>query len=90
MGTSDWTFNVYKRDVSTYSWTYRVKVIRFFQKIDVMLFLSRERTTLGRWKANKVAFMSCVFSNQMKCSYATFEKDKTKFKVEGLLHDYGT
>ncbi|XP_048617635.1 uncharacterized protein LOC125594370 [Brassica napus] len=59
-------------------------------KIDVMLFLSRERTTLGRWKANKVAFMSCVFSNQMKCSYATFEKDKTKFKVEGLLHDYGT
>ena len=55
-----------------------------------MLFLFRERTTLGRWKANKVAFMSCVFSNQIKCSYATFQKDKTKFKVEGLLHDYGT
>ncbi|CDY66433.1 BnaCnng50820D [Brassica napus] len=53
-------------------------------------WLENYRTTLGRWKANKVAFMSCVFSNQMKCSYATFEKDKTKFKVEGLLHDYGT
>ncbi|KAF2581837.1 hypothetical protein F2Q68_00005966 [Brassica cretica] len=52
--------------------------------------LENYRTTLGRWKANKVAFMSCVFSNQMKCSYATFQKDKTKFKVEGLLHDYGT
>uniref|UniRef100_A0A0D3BJJ5 GRF-type domain-containing protein n=1 Tax=Brassica oleracea var. oleracea TaxID=109376 RepID=A0A0D3BJJ5_BRAOL len=59
-------------------------------EIDAMLFLFRERTTLGRWKANKVAFMSCVFSNQIKCSYATFQKDKTKFKVEGLLHDYGT
>ncbi|CAN6846081.1 unnamed protein product [Brassica oleracea] len=59
-------------------------------KIDAMLFLFRDRTTLGRWKANKVAFMSCVFSNQMKCSYATFQKDKTKFKVQVLLHDYGT
>uniref|UniRef100_A0A0D3BST3 Ubiquitin-like protease family profile domain-containing protein n=1 Tax=Brassica oleracea var. oleracea TaxID=109376 RepID=A0A0D3BST3_BRAOL len=64
-------------------------VIRFFQEIDATLFLFRKRTTSGRWKANKVAFMSCVFSNQMKCSYATFQKDKTKFKVE-LLHDYGT
>ncbi|KAL0688839.1 hypothetical protein Bca4012_088516 [Brassica carinata] len=84
------TFNVYKRYVSTYSWTYRVKVIRIFQEIDAMLFLFRERTTLRRWKANRVAFMSCVFNNHMKCSYATFTKDKTKFKVEGLLHDYGT
>lgn len=55
-----------------------------------MLFLYRERTTLRRWKANRVAFMSCVFSNQIKCSYSTFIKDKNKFEVEGFLHDYGT
>ncbi|CAN6870920.1 unnamed protein product [Brassica oleracea] len=37
-----------------------------------------------------VAFMSCVFSNQIKCSYSTFVKDMKKFKVEVFLHDYGT
>ncbi|KAL0686058.1 hypothetical protein Bca4012_052906 [Brassica carinata] len=89
-GTSDWTFNVYKRDANTYSGTYRVKVTRTFQEIDAMLFLFQERRALRRWKANMVAFMSWVFSNQIKCSYSTFTKDKTTFKVEGFLHNYGT
>nr|VDD27068.1 unnamed protein product [Brassica oleracea] len=81
--TSDWTFNVYKRDVST-------RLTRTFQEIDATLFLFQERRALRRWKASMVAFMSWVFSNQIKCSYSTFKKDKTKFKVEGFLHNYGT
>ncbi|XP_048637498.1 uncharacterized protein LOC106454087 [Brassica napus] len=59
------------------------------QEIDAVLFLFRERTSLRRWKPSKVAFMSCIFSNQMKNSYTEFKKDKKKFRVEGLLHQYG-
>ncbi|XP_048595646.1 uncharacterized protein LOC125577804 isoform X1 [Brassica napus] len=59
------------------------------QEIDAVLFLFRERTSLRRWNPSKVAFMSCIFSNQMKNSYTEFKKDKKKFRVEGLLHQYG-
>ncbi|KAG2270372.1 hypothetical protein Bca52824_064927 [Brassica carinata] len=59
------------------------------QEIDAMLFLFRERTSLRRWNPSKVAFMSCIFSNQMKDSYIEFKKDRKKFRVEGLLHQYG-
>uniref|UniRef100_A0A0D3D583 DUF1985 domain-containing protein n=1 Tax=Brassica oleracea var. oleracea TaxID=109376 RepID=A0A0D3D583_BRAOL len=58
-------------------------------EIDTMLFLFRERTSLRRWNPSKVAFMSCIFSNQMKNSYIEFKKDGKKFRVEGLLHQYG-
>ncbi|KAF2537235.1 hypothetical protein F2Q68_00020114 [Brassica cretica] len=47
------------------------------------------QTSLRRWNPSKVAFMSCIFSNQMKNSYIDFKKDRKKFKVEGLLHPYG-
>ena len=54
-----------------------------------MFFLFRERTSLRRWNPSKVAFMSCIFSNQLKNSYIEFKKDRKKFRVEGLLHQYG-
>ena len=54
-----------------------------------MLFLFRERTSLRRWNPSKVAFMSCIFSNQMKNAYIEFKKDRKKFRVQGLLHQYG-
>ncbi|KAF3549108.1 hypothetical protein DY000_02008856 [Brassica cretica] len=59
------------------------------QEIDAMSYLFRERTSLGRWNQSKVAFMSCLFSNQMKNSYIDFKKDRKGFKVQGLLHQYG-
>ncbi|XP_048623582.1 uncharacterized protein LOC106408911 [Brassica napus] len=58
-------------------------------EIDAMLYLFRERNSLGRWNQSKVAFMSCLFSNQMKNSYIDFKKDRKGFKVQGLLHQYG-
>ncbi|KAG2271693.1 hypothetical protein Bca52824_066248 [Brassica carinata] len=59
------------------------------QEIDAMLFLFRQRTSLRRWNPSKVAFMGCIFSNQMKNSYIEFKKDRKKFRIEGLLHQYG-
>ncbi|KAG2299256.1 hypothetical protein Bca52824_035728 [Brassica carinata] len=58
-------------------------------EIDAMLYLFREKTTLQRWNQSKVAFMSCLFSNQMKNAYKVFKNDIKKFMVEGLLHQYG-
>ncbi|KAF3565299.1 hypothetical protein DY000_02013474 [Brassica cretica] len=49
-------------------------------EIDAMLFLFRERTSLRRWNPSKVAFMSCIFSNQMKNSYIEFKKDRKKIQ----------
>ncbi|XP_018475819.2 uncharacterized protein LOC108847125 [Raphanus sativus] len=58
-------------------------------EIDAMLYLFREKTSLRRWNISKVAFMSCLFSNQMKNSYKVVKNDIKTFKVEGLLHNYG-
>lgn len=60
-----------------------------FQEIDAMLYLFREKTSLRRWNISKVAFMSCLFSNQMKNAYKVVKNDIKTFKVEGLLHNYG-
>ncbi|KAG2246559.1 hypothetical protein Bca52824_086187 [Brassica carinata] len=57
-------------------------------EIDAMMYLFTEMTTLRRWEPSKVAFMSCMFSNQMKTSFEEFQKDKKKFKVSELLHRY--
>jgi len=54
-----------------------------------MMYLFTERTSLRRWEPTKVAFMTCMFSNQMKNSFEEFRKDKKKFKVSELLHQYG-
>ncbi|XP_013624731.1 PREDICTED: uncharacterized protein LOC106330881 [Brassica oleracea var. oleracea] len=58
-------------------------------EIDAMLYLFCETTSLGRWNQSKVAFMSCLFSNQMKNSYIDFKKDRKGYKVQGLPHQYG-
>ncbi|KAF2565268.1 hypothetical protein F2Q68_00024557 [Brassica cretica] len=58
-------------------------------EIDAMMYLFTERTSLLRWEPTKVAFMTCIFSNQMKNSFEEFQKDKKEFKVTGLLHQYG-
>ncbi|KAF3583661.1 hypothetical protein F2Q69_00031342, partial [Brassica cretica] len=53
------------------------------------VWLQNQRTSLRRWNLSKVAFMRCIFSNQMKNSYIEFKKDRKKFRMEGLLHQYG-
>jgi len=62
---------------------------QIMQEIDGMMWLFTERTSLRRWFPNKVAFMTCLFSNQITNSYNEYKKDKKKFKVGGLLQQYG-
>ncbi|KAL0684160.1 hypothetical protein Bca4012_051008 [Brassica carinata] len=59
------------------------------KEIDGMMWLFTERTSLRRWFPNKVAFMTCLFSNQITNSYNEYKKEKKKFKVGGLLQQYG-
>nr|VDD44634.1 unnamed protein product [Brassica oleracea] len=59
------------------------------KEIDGMMWLFTERTSLRRWFQNKVAFMTCLFSNQITNSYNEYKKDRKKFKVTGLLQQYG-
>ncbi|XP_013663788.1 uncharacterized protein LOC106368383 [Brassica napus] len=59
------------------------------KEIDGMMWLFTERTSLRRWFPNKVAFMTCLFSNQITNSYNEYKKDKNKYKVTGLLQQYG-
>ena len=58
------------------------------QEIDGMMWLFTERTSLRCWVLIKVAFMICMFSNQMKNSFEEFRKEKKEFKVTRLLHQY--
>ncbi|KAG2248143.1 hypothetical protein Bca52824_087771 [Brassica carinata] len=58
------------------------------QEIDGMIWLFTERTSLRRWFPNKVAFMTCLFSNQITNSYNEYKKDKKKFKVGGSYNKH--
>uniref|UniRef100_A0A0D3C908 Ubiquitin-like protease family profile domain-containing protein n=1 Tax=Brassica oleracea var. oleracea TaxID=109376 RepID=A0A0D3C908_BRAOL len=55
------------------------------KEIDGMMWLFTERTSLRRWFPNKVAFMTCLFSNQITNSYNEYKKDKKKYKVTCLF-----
>lgn len=54
-----------------------------------MLYVFRERTSLGRWDVRKVAFMPCIFTTRMKSEYLLFKKDRRNYKINGILHEYG-
>ncbi|KAJ4881579.1 hypothetical protein Rs2_38634 [Raphanus sativus] len=58
-------------------------------EIDAIMWLFTERTSLRRWLPNNVAFMTCLFSNQVKNSFLELKKDIQKFKVSELLQQYG-
>ncbi|KAF8099153.1 hypothetical protein N665_0250s0015 [Sinapis alba] len=58
-------------------------------EIDVVMYLFRENTHLRRWKPDRVVFMSCLFSAQIRSAYHKFLVDKRKFKLESWLLEYG-
>ncbi|CAF1858376.1 unnamed protein product [Brassica napus] len=51
--------------------------------MDAMMYLFREKTSLRRWKPNRVAFMNCMFSNQIITAYDKFDGNR------GELLEYG-
>ncbi|KAF3549994.1 hypothetical protein DY000_02007325 [Brassica cretica] len=53
------------------------------------MFIFRERTTLQVWKSDRVAFMTCVFSDLIASEYKNFVKGIKKYKMDPLLLEYG-
>ncbi|KAF8105176.1 hypothetical protein N665_0162s0054 [Sinapis alba] len=57
--------------------------------IDAMMYLFQEKTSLCRWKVERVAFLSCLFSNQIISSNGKFQGNKRGYQVDDILLDYG-
>ncbi|KAF2587551.1 hypothetical protein F2Q70_00036375 [Brassica cretica] len=57
--------------------------------MDAMMYLFREKISLRRWKPNRVAFMNCMFSNQIITAYDKFDGNKRGYKVDNNLLEYG-
>ncbi|CAN6932049.1 unnamed protein product [Brassica oleracea] len=57
--------------------------------MDTILYLFREKTSLRRWKPNRVAFMNCMFSNQIITAYGKFDGNRRGYKVDNNLLKYG-
>ncbi|KAF3499424.1 hypothetical protein F2Q69_00043500 [Brassica cretica] len=57
--------------------------------MDAMMYLFREKTSLHRWKPNRVAFMNCMFSNQIITAYGKFDGNRRGYKVDNNLLEYG-
>jgi len=65
------------------------KLHRLFQDMDAMMYLFREKTSLCRWKPNRVALMNCMFSNQIITAYGKFDGNRRGYKVDNNLLEYG-
>ncbi|KAF3523566.1 hypothetical protein F2Q69_00049815 [Brassica cretica] len=57
--------------------------------MDAMMYLFWEKTSLRRWKPNRVAFMNCMFSNQIITAYGKFDGNMRGYKVDNNLLEYG-
>ncbi|CAN6924504.1 unnamed protein product [Brassica oleracea] len=57
--------------------------------MDAMMYLFRKKTSLRRWKPNRVAFMNCMFSNQIITAYGKFDGNRRVYKVDNNLLEYG-
>ncbi|KAG2249803.1 hypothetical protein Bca52824_089431 [Brassica carinata] len=58
-------------------------------EIDAIMYVFRERTTLKRWNVDRVAFMTCVFSDLIAKDYQNFCKGIKKYTMDPLLLQYG-
>uniref|UniRef100_A0A0D3C3D9 Ubiquitin-like protease family profile domain-containing protein n=1 Tax=Brassica oleracea var. oleracea TaxID=109376 RepID=A0A0D3C3D9_BRAOL len=47
------------------------------------------KTSLRRWKPNQVAFMNCMFSNQIITAFVKFDGNRRAYKVDNNLLEYG-
>ncbi|KAF3533834.1 hypothetical protein DY000_02041268 [Brassica cretica] len=56
--------------------------------MDAMMYLFREKTSLRRWKPNRVAFMKCMFSNQIITPYGKFDGNRRGYKVDNIISIY--
>lgn len=54
-----------------------------------MMYLFRERTSLRRWKPDRVAFLNCLFSNQIITAYGKFDGNRKGYKLDESFLEYG-
>ncbi|KAG2312882.1 hypothetical protein Bca4012_027487 [Brassica carinata] len=68
-----------------------MSVSRWLQndEIDAVIYVFRERTTLQRWKVDRIAFMTCVFSDLIASDYKHYLNGIKKYKMDPLLLEYG-
>ncbi|EFH39789.1 hypothetical protein ARALYDRAFT_917032 [Arabidopsis lyrata subsp. lyrata] len=57
-------------------------------EIDAMLFLHREKTSIGRLQLDRVGFMNCMFSTRIKTEYERYLKNKKSHKWDSRLLSY--
>ncbi|KAG2304897.1 hypothetical protein Bca52824_033548 [Brassica carinata] len=50
--------------------------------MDAMMYLFREKTSLRRWKPDRVAFMNCMFSNHIITAYGKFDGNRRGYKID--------
>ncbi|KAG2330370.1 hypothetical protein Bca52824_001550 [Brassica carinata] len=59
------------------------------EEMDAMMYLFQERTSLHRWKPDRVAFMRCLFNTQLISAYGKFEGNRRGYKFDNTLLEYG-
>ncbi|KAG2307083.1 hypothetical protein Bca52824_026831 [Brassica carinata] len=57
--------------------------------MDTMMYLFQEKTSLRRWKPDRVAIMNCMFSNQIITAYGKFDGNMRGYKLDNNLLEYG-
>ncbi|KAF3551277.1 hypothetical protein DY000_02008226 [Brassica cretica] len=57
--------------------------------MDAMLYLFREKTALRRWRPDRVAFLNCMFSNQIIMAYGKFDGNRRGYKIDDNFLEYG-
>ncbi|WZY96919.1 hypothetical protein YC2023_069248 [Brassica napus] len=57
--------------------------------MDAMMYLFREKTTLRRWSPDRVAFLNCMFSNQIITAYGKFDGNRRGYKIDDNFLEYG-
>ncbi|CAN6855616.1 unnamed protein product [Brassica oleracea] len=57
--------------------------------MDAMMYLFREKTTLRRWSPDRVAFLNCMFSNQIITAYGKLDGNRRGYKIDDNFLEYG-
>ncbi|KAL0668681.1 hypothetical protein Bca4012_031385 [Brassica carinata] len=57
--------------------------------MDAMMYLFREKTTLRRWSPDRVAFLNCMFSNQIITAYEKLDGNRRGYKIDDNFLEYG-
>ncbi|CAA7048824.1 unnamed protein product [Microthlaspi erraticum] len=60
------------------------------EDMDAMMYIFRERTTLGRLKDARAGFMNCMFGMQIANEYNKFLENKRQYQLPRFLLAYGT